>query len=84
MCPHDEVTKQHLYDELQSNDSSGESEEFHIPSIDKDLPYTVAKFERRIIDHFYKKSNYNLERTAKLLGVHRTTIMRKLRNDEKN
>lgn len=43
------------------------------------LPRTVANFEREIIEQALKQNDGNIEQTAKMLGIHRTTLIRKLR-----
>lgn len=53
-----------------------------IPSIkcaSFDLQKAVDEFEKSLIERVFKQNNGNMERTAKALGQHRTTIMRKIR-----
>jgi two-component system nitrogen regulation response regulator GlnG len=48
--------------------------------IDNGISYSdaVAEFEKRFIEHVLQKHNGNQSRAAKMLGIHRNTLSRKV------
>lgn len=48
-------------------------------SLQNGLNYAVEQFERQLLEKAFNQNNCKIEQTAKALGIHRTTILRKLR-----
>ncbi len=48
-------------------------------SLQNGLQYAVDQFEKQLLEKSFQQNNFKIEQTAKALGTHRTTILRKLR-----
>lgn len=48
-------------------------------SLQNGLQYEVDQFEKKLLEKAFQKNNFSMEQTADYLGMHRTTILRKLR-----
>lgn len=72
----------------QASSTTIQAQDVDIPSIDKiqmeDLPETLEKLELWAIKNALKKTGGNQTQAAKLLGIHRETLMLKLKKDEKD
>lgn len=48
-------------------------------SLQNGLQYAVDQFEKQLLEKAFQENNFKIELTAKALGTHRTTVLRKLR-----
>ncbi|MQL53429.1 AAA domain-containing protein [Desulfofundulus thermobenzoicus] len=82
LYPQREITGKHVLDELffklpNSNDTSNNNND----TIEKtfNLTRAVGSFEQTLIEQIIRQQGNNLEKAAHILGIHRTTLLRKLR-----
>lgn len=72
------ITAQQVFDEI--NTKFRERNEFDgFPILQNNLKKTVEIFEQDIINRILKQCHGDVEQAAKALGIHRTTLLRKLR-----
>ena len=77
-----EITESMVYDELFSdNYHSGSQLQ---PLLTSGLQETMENYERRLIEGALHRCNGNVEKTARILGIHRTTLLRKLQKYHRN
>jgi len=48
-------------------------------SMQNGLQYAVDQYEKQLLEKAFQQNNFRIEKTAKALGTHRTTVLRKLR-----
>ena len=77
-----EITESMIHDELFSD-------AYHTgcqlqPLLASGLQETIENYERRLIKWALQKCDGNMDRTASLLGIHRTTLLRKLQKYRRN
>ena len=77
LYPQNKITKEQVLDELMLK--TPPIPEPSNPALYVSLQNAVEKFEMTLIEQVYKQNSFNIEQTAKALGTHRTTMMRKLR-----
>jgi PAS domain S-box-containing protein len=79
---HSEITESMIHNELFSEiNLSGYQQQ---PLLTSNLLETMANYEQRLIRGAIQKCGGNLEKTARLLGIHRTTLFRKLHKYQLN
>jgi DNA-binding NtrC family response regulator len=67
------ITKEQVLDEIMLMTPDEENSDA------TNLHTAMRKFEKDFILQIYKQNSFNIDKTAKALGTHRTTIMRKIR-----
>lgn len=77
-----EITENMIYDEIFSDDyHRGSQFQSFIAS---SLQETMENYERRLIEGVLHKCNGHTEKAARILGIHRTTLLRKLQKYQRN
>ncbi|WP_194174970.1 sigma-54 interaction domain-containing protein [Desulfofundulus thermobenzoicus] len=82
LYPDQEITSEHIFDELSLKGpynflNNGSKRSVAMQNLD--LTNIVADFEKDILLKTLKQYGNNMEKAAQALGIHRTTLMRKLR-----
>ena len=76
LCPGGRITREHVLDELGMELPPPESTPF---VLDGDYKGVLDGFEKKILAQVMEQHNGNLFQASAALGIHRTTLLRKLR-----
>ncbi|HHV76055.1 MAG TPA: sigma 54-interacting transcriptional regulator [Syntrophothermus lipocalidus] len=83
LYPQSKITRELVENELGTRCVKTRNGSFQVSSTvikeKKDLSHAVDSFEKQLIEQTLRQCNFDLRKTAKALGIHRTTLLRKMR-----